>query len=616
MSQMPDDHQSWLNDARSHAAAGDHLLAYDVATHGLERHPGDAALKHAAVLALARSGATVKARERYSELGLGNVSRGDVPSELYTDIASLGARIARDLALGSDPEQRQQLLTQAAHGYREIFEETGNYYPGVNAATLALLAGSAPAANALAASVRAICERRIAYGVEHGYYIWATLAEVHLIARDEAAAAEALSQAQTAADAKPDALATTRRQLRLVCAATGMPASLLNGLRPRIVVHYAGHMIGPRFSEAQTAALAPRVEALLSQRDVGVGVGVGFGSLASGADIVIAEALLKHGAGLELVFPFRLDEFVDVSVRPAGESWVQRFEYCAKKARSRTFATDDSYLGDEYLFTYANGLGMGLALQRAQSLDTEARLLAVWDGGGAGGRSGAAGTAVNVGLWHSLGLPADILTPDGDAIDPGLAPTLGSGPVELSGHRVLRALLFGDVKGFSKLAERQLPVFADQILGAVARTLDRYGAAINFRNTWGDGLYVVVQDAETAADCALELQRSFSELPLAELGLPPTLGLRLGGHFGPVFPLYDPVLKQMAFMGSHVSRTARIEPVTPEGTVYVTDAFAAALAVTRQPRFKCNYMGVVPAAKDYGSMRMFALSRRSPTRSD
>jgi hypothetical protein len=69
----------------------------------------------------------------------------------------------------------------------------------------------------------------------------------------------------------------------------------------------------------------------------------------------------------------------------------------------------------------------------------------------------------------------------------------------------------------------------------------------------------------------------------------------------------------MAFMGSHVSRTARIEPVTPEGTVYVTDAFAAALAVPRQPRFICNYMGVVPAAKDYGSMRMFALSRRSPS---
>jgi hypothetical protein len=210
--------------------------------------------------------------------------------------------------------------------------------------------------------------------VEGDYYTWETLAEVHLIAHDQTAAAEALSQAHSAVDAKPDALATTRRQLRLVCAATGAPASLLDTLRPRIVVHYAGHMIGPRFSEAQAAALAPRVEALLSQHDVGVG----FGSLASGADIVIAEALLKYGAELELVFPFGLVEFLDISVRPAGESWVQRFEYCAQKARSRTFATDDSYLGDEYLFTYANGLGMGLALQRAQSLDAETRLIAVW----------------------------------------------------------------------------------------------------------------------------------------------------------------------------------------------------------------------------------------------
>ena len=58
---------------------------------------------------------------------------------------------------------------------------------------------------------------------------------------------------------------------------------------------------------------------------------------------------------------------------------------------------------------------------------------------------------------------------------------------------MLRALLFGDIKGFSTLTEKQLPVFADKVLGAIARTLERYGSAINFRNTWGDGLYVVTQ---------------------------------------------------------------------------------------------------------------------------
>ena len=604
---MPNDHDSWLEQARSHAAAGDHLLAYDLATRGLDEHPQDPALKHAAVLALARSGATAKAHERYLELGLGDVPRAGVSASLYTDIASLDARIAKDLALAASARNRRELLTEAATRYRKIFDETGDYYPGVNAATLALLAGYAPEAKALAASVRTICERRIGEDLERGYYVWATLAEASLIADDEPGAAVALAQARKAADAKPDALATTRKQLRVLCAATGVPPSLLETLRPATVFHYAGHLIGGRLSEAQAAALEPRIDAVLSRYQAGVG----FGSLASGADIVIAEALLKRGADLELVFPFRLDEFCEISVRPAGESWIERFERCLAKARSKTFATDDSYLGDEYLFTYTTWLGIGLALQRAQSLDTEARRLAIWDGGGAGGQLGAAGTAVDIGLWYSLGLPADVLTPDGAVIDPALAPAPTTSWVEASRGRVLRAMLFGDIKGFSKLTEKQLPVFADKILGAIARTLERYGSAINFRNTWGDGLYLVIKDAETAADCALELQRTISELPLASLELPPTLGLRLGGHFGPVFPLFDPVLKQMAFMGSHVSRTARIEPVTPEGMVYVTDAFAAALAATRQPRFVCNYMGVVPAAKNYGSMRMFALSRRA-----
>jgi MAP3K TRAFs-binding domain len=595
----------WLNEARSHAARGDHLLAYDVATRGLDQYPGDAALKHAAVLALARSGATAKARERYREFGLGKVARGEVSDFLYTEIASLGARIAKDLALAVSGEQRKQPLADAARRYRKIFDETGDYYPGINAATLSLLAGDASQAKALAAAVRAVCEGRLAQQLEHGYYLWATLAEAHLVAADEAAAADALAQARSAADARPDALAATRKQLRLLCAATGAPASLVEVLRPFSVVHYAGHRIGPRLSEAQAAALVPRIDALLARSQVGVG----FGSLSSGADIVIAEALLKRGADLELVFPFRLDEFRELSVRPAGGSWVARFERCLEQARSQTFATDDAYLDDEYLFTYKSWLGIGLARQRAQSLDTEARLLAIWDGGGPGGRLGAAGTAADIGLCHSLGLPADVLTPEGQAIDSALAPAPGSSWIEPTGGRVLRALLFGDVKGFSKLRERQLGLFPEKILGAVARTLERYGSAINFQNTWGDGLYVVVQDAETAADCALELQRVIAELPLADLDLP-TLGLRLAGHFGPVIRVYDPVLKQIAFTGRHVSRTARIEPVTPEGTVYVTDAFAAALAATPQPRFMCNYMGVMPAAKDYGPMRMFALSRR------
>src|SRR6516164_7530266 len=227
---MPDDHDSWLQEVRSHAAAGDHLLAYDTAVRGLDEHPQDPTFQHAAVLALARSGATLKARERYREFGLGDRPRGSVSPSLYTDIGSLDARIAKDLALAEEAENRRELLNRAVTRYRKIFDETGDYYPGVNAATLALLAGYTTDAKALAASVRTICEQRIGDGLEHGYYIWATLAEASLIVDDEAAAAEALAQAARAADA--DALATTRKQLRLLCNATGVQLSLLDILRP------------------------------------------------------------------------------------------------------------------------------------------------------------------------------------------------------------------------------------------------------------------------------------------------------------------------------------------------------------------------------------------------
>jgi class 3 adenylate cyclase len=100
-------------------------------------------------------------------------------------------------------------------------------------------------------------------------------------------------------------------------------------------------------------------------------------------------------------------------------------------------------------------------------------------------------------------------------------------------------------------------------------------------------------------------------LNLAALRLPEHLALRLGGHVGPVFPVLNPIMQTPGFMGSHVSRTARIEPVTPPGSVFVTEQFAAAL-VLENSRFGCDYVGHIPAAKDLGRLRMYRLRRGSP----
>jgi hypothetical protein len=43
----------------------------------------------------------------------------------------------------------------------------------------------------------------------------------------------------------------------------------------------------------------------------------------------------------------------------------------------------------------------------------------------------------------------------------------------------------------------------------------------------------------------------------------------------------------------------------------VTEAFAAALAIEAGSAFDCEYAGQVPAAKQYGTMRMYVLRRKT-----
>ena len=114
-----------------------------------------------------------------------------------------------------------------------------------------------------------------------------------------------------------------------------------------------------------------------------------------------------------------------------------------------------------------------------------------------------------------------------------------------------------------KLTEAQIPGFVEHVLGTLGRTLCEYGDQVLYRNTWGDGLFLVLGDAAIAARCALALQAALEQLDLPSHGLPDTLALRLGGHFGPVFETTDPVQGVTNYFGAHVSRTARIEPVTP-----------------------------------------------------
>ncbi len=595
----------WLDAVRVEERRGELLAAFDLAERGLSEHPGDVGLEHRAVLALARTGATGEATRRFEEYGLDGV--------VDEDVSALRARLAKDAALSATGVERARLAAQAATLYHAIFTRTRGYYPAINAATLWLVAGYAERSRELAGSVLDLVA-----GNGGSYYNDATEAEAHLLRGETRAAEAALVHAAAAHDGDYGALASTRRQLRLICDLLSIDPELLGPLAGPAVVHFCGHRLGGfRFTASHEREVAQRIEEVVRATRIGYA----YGSLASGADILWAEAILAAGGELHVVLPFARDEFVAWSVGPAGVAWVQRFEHCLDAAASVRYATDDAFLGDDVLFRYGSELAMGLALLRARYLDADVRQLAVWDGGSA---NGAAGTAIIVATWQLAAVTrSTVVAPDRQVVVMGAASAPAAptdrGPVPEPMHtsdarsagtrpgRVVRALLFGDIRGFSTLTDEQLPVFSDRFLGAFAEVLAHHDHEIWHRNTWGDAVYVVLTDAVCAAACALELQEAVTAIDLPSVGLPEHLALRLGGHLGPVFPIHDPVVDAGAFMGSHVSRTARIEPVTPPGAVYVTEPFAAALVLAGCDRFTCDYVGHMPLAKDYGRLRMYRL---------
>ena len=86
-----------------------------------------------------------------------------------------------------------------------------------------------------------------------------------------------------------------------------------------------------------------------------------------------------------------------------------------------------------------------------------------------------------------------------------------------------------------------------------------------------------------------------------------SLELRLAAHYAPVFAGQDPVEETGTFFGTQLSFTARIEPVTPPGMIFVTEAFAAQLALEAPDAFVLEYAGEVKLAKAYGQSRLFSL---------
>ncbi len=598
--------------ARQALALGLPALAFDICSEARAHFAQDAELGYLAALALANGGSSGQAARALRELLSG-------PGASRADVLSLAGRVAKDRwSKLPEGEERRAAGEQARQYYRRAFEVSRDGFPGINAATMCLLTGAAGEGRRLAGEVRALSS-------SDGQDAWecATQGEASLLLGETGAAVDWYRRAVGLAGRRFGDIASMRRQVKLLAPVLGGAAEVIAVLAvPRVAV-FTGHMIDaggrerPRFPAGLETAVAAAIAAAIAENDLGFG----YCSAACGADILFAEQMLAKGAEVDIVLPFRREDFVRSSVAFAGGEWTARFERVLERAASVSYCVEESHLGDDVLYAYAAELTAGLAALRAGQLESEAILLAVAEPGDEGLIGGTAG---NLTHWQAQGRRA--VTVDLRAIreanpgDPTAAAARQAPRQEAArpaglpwGQRQIRTMLFADMVAYSKLREHETPQFFVHFLGAVERALGRAGGQPAFGNTWGDGLYLVFESVTQGADLALRLRDEIARIDWAGAGLPVDMNIRIGMHTGPVFRTLDPIIKQENFFGSHVTRAARIEPVAAPGSVFVSEQMAAALAASGAQQYACDYLGPLGLAKHYGTGRLYRLRRAGET---
>ena len=177
--------------------------------------------------------------------------------------------------------------------------------------------------------------------------------------------------------------------------------------------------------------------------------------------------------------------------------------------------------------------------------------------------------------------------------------------------RTVKALLFSDIQGFSRMSERDCLLFCRNFHAGVQRdVLSRYSDSIVMQNTWGDALHVVMNDLAQAGNMALDLRDWTASHDWIGDGLSSDIQIRIALHAGVVTQVPDPIIRASNYIGRNTSKAARIEPITFEGQVFVSGAYAALLALERDTNLVCDYVGVRELPKGAGPISVYLLHRR------
>tara|TARA_R110000868_G_scaffold316285_1_gene577157 strand:- start:8305 stop:10077 length:1773 start_codon:yes stop_codon:yes gene_type:complete len=561
------------NSDRPSQLSSNPLANYEAAEDAILARGASPELHKAAVLALARSGATEFALERFNAFGLCALDSDE-------DALALLGRLHKDRADTLNGLPRRMALQESAGAYLRAYRLTGGIYSGINAATMSVIAGNRSAAEAIARNVFKKAHQPVAgESVEMRYYREATCTEALIITGRADDAVRALAETISVDPDNYIAHATTLRQFERLLRAMDEPLDWLDAFRPPLACFYAGRIHGIDSTGEHPDVLGFQIDQHLDNSRIGSA----HGALAAGSDIIFAERILARGGQLNVVLPCDVETFARTSVIPFGETWAARYQYCLDRAISVDIATEDSSLLGRISVELAAGLAMGNAIAQAEQLSTRAIQFLIAP------RHGSITQSLQAIWQHSgRGHASVTLTPDVPADTP---PVMEPSWMLQKDPRQLFAMVFTDLTHFGSLSDQQVMLTVDHVLKPLSDVLKGAGSSLRLMDSWGDGIFAAFDDVSAAARTALELQSAMRRLEFDWDRLPKRLGLRIGAHFGPVNLALDPVTGRDNLYGSQVTYAARIEPLAPPGAILASQAFASALSLASPGGITATYAG-------------------------
>lgn len=554
---------------------GNDLLANDILYRALRKGLKHPDLGYLRVLALANVGSTEMALRQFEALA-------PPLAERESRWMTLHGRLEKDLGWRSETGARRH-FQMAAQSYLAAFERYGSAYAAVNAASLFMLCHNFAQGQRLAVLALAACRREQPQDETARYYHYASRAEASLVLGDMPAVGAALRRANTYLPLDRRRRSRSLQQMRRVCAALDVSAACLDALHLPLLILL--RRVGPVFEQDYDGA-ALSTPPLPHDADL-------YAGLCDAFDLSLIERLQATGHRLRIALPYRPELVLEGVQQRFGAELASRLQGCLDQAvevfSGRGFLASELHWAARHVTERV----LGLSLLAATRFGGSFRIIEVHP------EPGQARFVRHAPLLDSRER-AQLAVQQVQSAEVPVAPP--------SGRRMV-GLIFADFAGFQRIEDADLPRFWNGLMRALAGQLDRHGDRVLLRRTWGDALHIVTRDAATAAEIMADIQLYLELHQLRGQGVLSSLGLRIAGHYAPAFEGHDPVEGGRTYYGTQLSLTARIEPVTPPGLAYVTEALGAQVSIEAPGRYALEYAGEIELAKRFGAYRLYSLRR-------